>query len=174
MADPVYYYRVRCTDNTPHYEYIWTSSAPTVCPSDGSPIDTSITTIVRSVSSTIIFSTAFRKNNGVNYIDTANSSQSVASNILYPGTNVAEATTMHMIVSTNSGTNASIFILRNEEMTATYGTANPTVTTKPIVYSMTGIGAPPNDELPTGASVIVLTYANGGSGRIRAHSLSLF
>ncbi len=44
-------YRVWCTDTTAHYEYVWGTTAPTVCPSDGTPIDTDITTVVQSVSS---------------------------------------------------------------------------------------------------------------------------
>ena len=42
-------YRVWCTDLL-QYEYAWGTTAPTVCPSDGGPIDTNLTTIVRSVS----------------------------------------------------------------------------------------------------------------------------
>jgi len=45
-------YRVWCTDIPAHYEYVWGTTAPTVCPSDGGPIDTNLTTVVQTVSST--------------------------------------------------------------------------------------------------------------------------
>ncbi len=45
-------YRVWCTNPTAHYEYVWNTSAPTVCPSDGGPIDSSLTATIETVSST--------------------------------------------------------------------------------------------------------------------------
>jgi len=45
-------YRVWCTNAVAHFEFAWGTVAPTVCPSDGTPIDTSLTTIVESVAST--------------------------------------------------------------------------------------------------------------------------
>lgn len=44
-------YRVWCTDPTAHYEYAWGTTPPTVCPSDASPINPSLTTVVDTVSS---------------------------------------------------------------------------------------------------------------------------
>ncbi len=44
-------YRVFCTNSVAHYEYTWNTVAPTVCPSNGTPINTSLTSIVESISS---------------------------------------------------------------------------------------------------------------------------
>ena len=46
-------YRVYCTTGG-NYETIWSSTVPTVCPSDGGPIDTSLTTIIDTVGTNIV------------------------------------------------------------------------------------------------------------------------
>lgn len=43
-------YRVWCTNPPAHYEYAWGTSPPTVAPSDGSPINTALTTIIDVIS----------------------------------------------------------------------------------------------------------------------------
>lgn len=44
-------YRVWCTNSPAHYEYTWGTVPPTVAPSDGSPINAALTTIVDTVNS---------------------------------------------------------------------------------------------------------------------------
>lgn len=45
----IYQYRVWCTDLPAHYEFTWGTTEPLVCPSNGGPIDTNLTTIVSEV-----------------------------------------------------------------------------------------------------------------------------
>ena len=46
-------YRVFCTTGG-IYEFAWGTTAPTVCPSDGGPIDTSLTTVVSEISNDVV------------------------------------------------------------------------------------------------------------------------
>lgn len=59
MTDTVHQYRVYCTDSPAHYEYVWGTAEPTVCPSDGSPIDQSLTVIIKTVESNDMVTTNF-------------------------------------------------------------------------------------------------------------------
>ena len=54
MSQTVHKYRVYCTDNTPHYAYVWGTVPPTVCPDEGAAIDTNLTTIVESIGSNTV------------------------------------------------------------------------------------------------------------------------
>lgn len=56
MSITVNKYRVWCTDAPAHWEYIWAIAAPTVAPSNGTPINSVLTSILASVgdSNTVI------------------------------------------------------------------------------------------------------------------------